>query len=88
MMSNSTFRTRHYEWTKDFRYLLMRIRMTDVTHILNAIEQGNAQAADKLLPLLCEEIHVLAAQKLSNEQPYQNRISLYRRNHFKYACRY
>ena len=29
--------------------------MTDVTRILNAIEQGDAKAADELLPLVYEE---------------------------------
>ena len=43
--------------------------MTDVTHILNAIEQGNAKAADELLPLVYEELRLLAAQKLSRELP-------------------
>jgi len=45
--------------------------MTDVTQILNAIEQGDRQAADKLLPLVYEELRLLAAQKLSHEQPGQ-----------------
>jgi RNA polymerase sigma factor (TIGR02999 family) len=45
--------------------------MTDVTRILNAIEQGDAGATDKLLPLVYEELRVLAAQKLSKEQPGQ-----------------
>lgn len=45
--------------------------MTDVTRILNAIEQGDAQAADELLPLIYEELRVLAAQKLSHELPGQ-----------------
>ena len=45
--------------------------MTDVTRILNAIEQGNAQAADTLLPLVYEELRLLAAQKLSREEPGQ-----------------
>jgi len=45
--------------------------MTDVTRILNAIEDGNTQAADELLPLIYEELRVLAAQKLSHEQPDQ-----------------
>jgi len=39
--------------------------MTDVTRILNAIEQGDAKAADELLPLVYEELRLLAAQKLS-----------------------
>lgn len=43
--------------------------MTDVTRILNAIEGGNAQAADELLPLIYEELRLLAARKLSQERP-------------------
>ncbi|MHC4558749.1 MAG: sigma-70 family RNA polymerase sigma factor [Planctomycetota bacterium] len=45
--------------------------MSDVTRILNAIEQGDARAADKLLPLVYEELRLLAAQKLSQEKPGQ-----------------
>jgi len=45
--------------------------MTDVTRILNAIEQGETQAADELLPLVYEELRRLAAQKLSQELPGQ-----------------
>jgi RNA polymerase sigma factor (TIGR02999 family) len=45
--------------------------MTDVTRILNAIEQGNAKAADELLPLVYEELRRLAAQKMSHEPPGQ-----------------
>ena len=45
--------------------------MTDVTRILNAIEQGEAQATDKLLPLVYEELRVLASQRLSQEKPGQ-----------------
>jgi len=41
--------------------------MTDVTHILNAIERGDASATDDLLPLVYEELRLLAAQKLSRE---------------------
>jgi hypothetical protein len=33
--------------------------MSDVTRILNAIEQGDAKAADKLLPLVYEELRRL-----------------------------
>jgi RNA polymerase sigma factor (TIGR02999 family) len=43
--------------------------MTDVTRILNAIEQGDAKAADKLLPLVYEELRRLAAYKMSKESP-------------------
>jgi len=45
--------------------------MSDVTRILAAIEQGDARAADKLLPLVYEELRLLAAQKMSKEQPGQ-----------------
>jgi len=45
--------------------------MSDVTRILNAIERGDAQATDELLPLVYEELRVLAAQKLAHEPPGQ-----------------
>ncbi len=45
--------------------------MTDVTRILNAIERGDATATDQLLPLVYEELRVLAAQRLSQEPPGQ-----------------
>jgi len=45
--------------------------MTEVTRILSAIEQGNPQAAKKLLPLVYDELRKLAAQKLAQEKPGQ-----------------
>ena len=45
--------------------------MTDVTQVLNAIEQGNPSAAEQLLPLVYDELRKLAAQKLSHEKPGQ-----------------
>ena len=45
--------------------------MNEVTRIINAIEQGDPQATERLLPLVYEELRVLAAQKLSHEQPGQ-----------------
>mgnify|MGYP001097426988 CR=1 FL=1 len=45
--------------------------MSDVTRILTAIEQGDARAADQLLPLVYEELRRLAAQKMSQERPGQ-----------------
>jgi RNA polymerase sigma factor (TIGR02999 family) len=45
--------------------------MTDVTRILSAIEEGNAQAAEKLLPLVYEELRKLAAAKMVQEKPGQ-----------------
>jgi len=45
--------------------------MSDVTRILSLIEQGNAQAAEQLLPLLYDELRRLAAAKLASEKPGQ-----------------
>ena len=45
--------------------------MSDVTRILNAIEQGDAGATEELLPLVYEELRLLAAQKISQEPPGQ-----------------
>lgn len=45
--------------------------MSDVTRILNAIEQGDAKEADKLLRLVYEELRRLAAHKMSRESPGQ-----------------
>ncbi len=43
--------------------------MTEVTRILAAIEQGDAQVAGQLLSLVYTELRRLAAQKLSHEKP-------------------
>jgi RNA polymerase sigma factor (TIGR02999 family) len=45
--------------------------MSDVTRILNAIERGDVRATDELLPLVYEELRLLAAQKLSHESSGQ-----------------
>ena len=45
--------------------------MSDVTRILNAIEQGDARATEKLLPLVYEELRHLAAAKMAQEPPGQ-----------------
>jgi RNA polymerase sigma factor (TIGR02999 family) len=45
--------------------------MSDVTRILSAIEQGDSHAAEKLLPLVYDELRKLAAQKLAHEKPGQ-----------------
>jgi RNA polymerase sigma factor (TIGR02999 family) len=45
--------------------------MSDVTRILNAIEQGDARATEELLPLVYDELRLLAAQRLSQERPGQ-----------------
>jgi len=45
--------------------------MTEVTRILNAIDQGDPQAARELLPLVYDALRRLAAEKLSHEKPGQ-----------------
>jgi len=45
--------------------------MADVTQILNAIEAGDSQAAEQLLPLVYDELRKLAAQRLAKERPGQ-----------------
>jgi len=45
--------------------------MSDVTLILSQIEEGNPHAADKLLPLIYDELRKLAFAKLSQEKPGQ-----------------
>jgi RNA polymerase sigma factor (TIGR02999 family) len=45
--------------------------MSNVTQILNAIEAGDAPAAEQLMPLVYQELRALAAQRLAQEQPGQ-----------------
>lgn len=45
--------------------------MSAVTQILSAIEQGDAHAAEQLLPLVYDELRRLAAAKLAHEKPGQ-----------------
>jgi RNA polymerase sigma factor (TIGR02999 family) len=45
--------------------------MNEVTQILNAIENGDRQAAERLLPLVYDELRQLAAAKLADERPGQ-----------------
>ena len=45
--------------------------MSDVTQLLNAIQQGDPHAASRLLPLVYDELRRLAAQKVAHEQPGQ-----------------
>jgi len=42
-----------------------------VTQVLQAIEQGNQQAGERLLPLVYDELRRLAAAKLNNEKAGQ-----------------
>ncbi len=45
--------------------------MNDLTMILAAVERGEALAAEQLLPLVYEELRMLAANKLKHETPGQ-----------------
>ena len=43
----------------------------DVTQILSAIEQGDKQAPEQLLPLVYDELRKLAAERMAREKPGQ-----------------
>ena len=43
--------------------------MTDVTRILESMGQGDLAAADKLLPLVYDELRRIAAHKMAQESP-------------------
>ena len=45
--------------------------MSEVTRILSALEQGDPQAADQLLPLVYDELRKLAADRIAHEKPGQ-----------------
>lgn len=45
--------------------------MADVTRILNAIKQGDPRATEELIPLVYDELRLLASRKLSQEPPGQ-----------------
>jgi len=41
--------------------------MSDVTHILDRVQQGDRTAADELLPLVYEELRNVAAHRMAGE---------------------
>jgi RNA polymerase sigma factor (TIGR02999 family) len=45
--------------------------MDPITQVLDAIEHGDPNAAEQLLPLVYDELRKLAAQKLAGEKPGQ-----------------
>jgi RNA polymerase sigma factor (TIGR02999 family) len=45
--------------------------LSDLTHILQSVEDGDSQAADALLPLVYDELRRLAQAKMAREQPGQ-----------------
>ncbi len=46
-------------------------RMADVTRVLAAVERGDPHAAEQLLPLVYDELRLLAARRLAHEKPGQ-----------------
>src|SRR4051812_13004852 len=49
--------------------ILEKPAMSDLTQILQAIENGDAKAANELLPVVYQELRRLAAHKMANEAP-------------------
>ncbi|MCB1128702.1 MAG: sigma-70 family RNA polymerase sigma factor, partial [Verrucomicrobiae bacterium] len=47
--------------------------MSEVTRLLDAVESGESQAADELLPLVYEELRQSAVARMANESPGQTR---------------
>ena len=45
--------------------------MSDVTRILDRVQQGDPKAADELLPLVYQELRKLAAHRMASEAPGQ-----------------
>src|SRR5579862_1152623 len=45
--------------------------MSEVTNILEAIQRGDTDAADQLMPLVYDELRRLAAAKMAHEAPGQ-----------------
>src|SRR5947209_5394391 len=43
--------------------------MDDLTHILHAIDAGDPRAAERLLPLVYDELRKLAAARMAGERP-------------------
>ena len=44
--------------------------MSDVTRILSQLEQGDASAAEQVLPIVYDELRKLAAAKLAHETDF------------------
>ena len=61
--------------------------MGDVTRLLHAVEQGDPQAAEKLLPLSYEELRRLATHKMANE-PAGHTVERTDGEHFSQTRRY
>jgi RNA polymerase sigma factor (TIGR02999 family) len=49
------------------RFTIILVRVSDVTQILERVEQGDPKAADELLALVYEDLRRLAAYRMSSE---------------------
>src|SRR4051812_32764421 len=58
-------------WRDDLRYAADMSDSDDVTRLLVAAARGDPNAAERLLPLVYDELRKLAAQRMSIEQPGQ-----------------
>jgi RNA polymerase sigma factor (TIGR02999 family) len=58
-------------WVVGLEAVSVGIGMSDVTQILQAIEHGDAKAADELLTLVYDELRRVAAHKMAHEAPGQ-----------------
>ena len=45
--------------------------MSDITRILDRVQQGDPKAAEELLPVVYEELRKLAAAKIAQQPPGQ-----------------
>jgi RNA polymerase sigma factor (TIGR02999 family) len=45
--------------------------VTEVTRILDQVQQGDPKASEQLLPLVYQELRILAVQKIAQEKPGQ-----------------
>src|SRR5262249_9792522 len=68
---NSTLKTRIVYWSCNEALRCLGTPMSEVTRILSAIDQVDPSAAERLLPLVSNELRKLAAAKLNQEQPGQ-----------------
>src|SRR4051794_20635779 len=60
-------RVHHFELSR-FRFAATLERVSDVTRILVAAQNGDPTAADQLLPLVYEELRKLAAVRMAQEK--------------------
>ena len=67
---------RYFAFSNPLIYMISTLawysyEMSDVTHILSQLENGDASSSDKLLPLVYSELRKLATARLHQEKPGQ-----------------